>query len=698
MTTSTTTYDELEIGLHRSETGTYQVELRFTDHQSEAEIPPVRGTASLDFAQLLALQHEPAAYGKALAEALLQDSGVRDLYRQARAVVEARDAFLRLRLMVAASAPELHAVRWELLCDPESQAPLACSEKTPFSRFMLSHDWRPATLRAKTVLRALVAVAAPTNLARYRLAAIDGEREVERACTALKGIDVTVLGRQEPLTEEGLLAHLRDGVDVLYLVCHGALIRDVPRLYLQNDDGEVAVADGNQLARRVGELTQAPRLVVLASCESGGRKHSAGDEQPAAEAALAPRLAEAGVLAIIAMQDKISMQTVEQAMPVFFAELLVDGQIDRALAVARGTVRERPDAWMPALYMRLKRGCIWYVPGFTGEDDFSKWRAIVSSVRQGGFVPIVATSVGAHLMGTESELADRIGQRHGFPLAAHERNDLAKVTQYLRVDQSSKYARDEVLKQTRQQILSRHPDLAGGDQLSLPRLLDAVLDRQQDDDPFKILAQLPASVYVTTSSTPQLVKALKAAGREPAPLICDWRPTRDNHPQAPTHMGKPTAAEPVVYHVYGILGKPNSLVLTEDDYFEFLVATAEYKLIPTVVRGCLTCQSLLFLGFRVNELAFRALFQLIMALEGSQQLRDHAHVGVQIDPEEHTLSDIEGARRYLEEYFESGVDTPSISIYWGSSADFLSELREHLDQITDNDLPVAVEEDEDDWF
>ena len=56
------------------------------------------------------------------------------------------------------------------------------------------------------------------------------------------------------------------------------------------------------------------------------------------------------------MQGKISMQTVAEMMPVFFRELQIDGQIDRALAVARGSVRERPDHWMPALFMRLKSG------------------------------------------------------------------------------------------------------------------------------------------------------------------------------------------------------------------------------------------------------------------------------------------------------------------------------------------------------
>ena len=56
------------------------------------------------------------------------------------------------------------------------------------------------------------------------------------------------------------------------------------------------------------------------------------------------------------MQGKISMATVRQFMPLFFAELRRDGQIDRAMAAARGRVRDRPDWWMPVLFMRLRDG------------------------------------------------------------------------------------------------------------------------------------------------------------------------------------------------------------------------------------------------------------------------------------------------------------------------------------------------------
>jgi hypothetical protein len=83
------------------------------------------------------------------------------------------------------------------------------------------------------------------------------------------------------------------------------------------------------------------------------------------------------------MQGKITMDTVEQFMPVFFTELQRDGQIDRAMAVARGVVRPRPDYWMPVLYMRLKTGRIWYIPGFGDERaGFEKWPAMLRSIKR----------------------------------------------------------------------------------------------------------------------------------------------------------------------------------------------------------------------------------------------------------------------------------------------------------------------------
>ncbi|MCP4654878.1 MAG: SUMF1/EgtB/PvdO family nonheme iron enzyme [bacterium] len=349
-------YAELEIDLHRSPAGGPQVELRFTDPESEADLPPERGTAALDFAVLAAL--DPDACGDALADALFHDENVRRLYDHARTTTRGRS--LRLRLALPADAPELHAVAWELVHDPQTRTPLVTADNVLFSRFVRSRDWRRVELGPRGRLKALVAVAAPADLASYQLPAIDVDDELSRIreslCPSGDEVAVEVVGRDEPLTLERLLAQLR-GVDVLYLVCHGVVSCDqVPALFLQDEDGKVAPIETGKLTRAVGELRRPPRLVVFDSRSGGGTTVAA---------ALAPRLAEAGVAAILTVPGGLLGRTAAAVLTVFFRELRRDGRIDRALAVARAVVRDRPDVRMPTLYLRLKRGCLWQETAMT---------------------------------------------------------------------------------------------------------------------------------------------------------------------------------------------------------------------------------------------------------------------------------------------------------------------------------------------
>src|SRR6185369_10909008 len=438
------------------------------------------------------------------------------------------------------------------------------------------------------------------------------------------------------------------------------------------------------------------RLVVLISCESGGTADGT------TQAALAPRLAEAGVTAVIAVQGQVSMETVKKAIPVFFVELGKDGRIDRALAVARGTVRDRPDAWMPALYLRLKSGRLWYEPGFAGEgeeDQFKKWRSIAGSVRQGGSVPILGPDIGEHLYGTARERADRLALAHGFPLEPHDRSDLAKVARYLAVTESRQYARAAVSDQLKAEIRRRDPALADEPKPFEAAVKNSGNRKTGDDDPFRILADLNAAIYITASPDPVLLLSLLAAGRKPKALYTKWRKTEGNHPSEPLFDGVPLAASPVVYYPFGVSrkGEEDSLVLTEDDYLDYLIAAAAYKLMPAVVSGTVVRSSLLFLGFTLDDLAFRVLFRLIMSLEGSGQLGDYAHVGVQVDPEAHSLIDAERAREYLEEYLRSGRDAPKIDIYWGTAADFLKDLRHQLSATAADESPVSADATDDEW-
>ena len=138
-----------------------------------------------------------------------------------------------------------------------------------------------------------------------------------------------------------LVQQLRDGCDVLYLVCHGALIEGEAWLWLEDAAGKSHRVAASELIQRMRELRNVPALVVLASCQSAGGGDDARTSDAGALAALGPGLAEAGIPAVLAMQGDVTIATMAKFMPVFFRELQRDGQIDRAVAAARGAVRDR---------------------------------------------------------------------------------------------------------------------------------------------------------------------------------------------------------------------------------------------------------------------------------------------------------------------------------------------------------------------
>jgi hypothetical protein len=690
-------YADLELGIHRRDAESYVVELRFSGPGEDGDIRLQRGTSpsvlQLESAKLRALQLDPAAYGRYLGAQLFADPQVLAALSEARARAVGGTVVtpLRLRLFVGPSAVELHNVRWETLRDVGGE-PLVMGEHLLFSRYLSSGDWQPVRLRPKGDLRGLVLIAGPSDLADYRLAAVDVPNELDRARAGLGDMTLTMLAEQGTARLTTLIEQLRDAAhedkpfDVLYLVAHGAYIGGESWLWLENAEGKALRIAGSDLVQRIHELPQRPRLVVLASCQSAGdgkERHSADN---GALAALGPALAEAGVPAVVAFQGNISMETVARFMPAFFRELQRDGQIDRALAVARGTVRERPDAWMPVLYMRLKSGQLWYVPGFGKEGDgFEKWPAIISSIEKQRCTPIIGTHMSEFLLGSSRDIAHRWAETFNFPLRAAEREDLPQVAQYLSVNQEPLFPHEQLANYLGESLLDRYGELLtedlreNGTAAELFAAVGKIVRERNPHDPYRVIAELPFPVYVTTNATNMLVEALRAAGKDPQIELCRWNEEVEMLPSIyddePDYQ--PSVERPLVYFLFGIINEPASVVLTEDDYFDFLIsATANKDLIPIAVRRALADTALLFLGFRLDDWNFRVLFRTLMKQEGRSRRQKYAHIAGQIMPEEGRFLEPERARSYLENYFQDS----DISIFWGSSEDFMRALHHNMQQ------------------
>lgn len=677
---------DIELTILRQDQQTYAVDFRFSDSdpQSQSEVRLGAGQAAhaiFDAEKLreFLLANEMKEYGQALTQGLFASEALRTAFAQARASTEQSRSSLRLRLNIHPSAVELNALRWETLADPQSGISFSTDQNVYFSRYLSSLDWRPIRLRAKGELQALAVIAAPSGLEQYKLASVDKAAETAIATAGLEGIGLKVL---EQATLNGIISSLSENeFDILYLVAHGTFVNGESYLWLEDEKGATARVAGSELVTRIRELERRPRLAVLASCQSAGR--GAGDVLTA----LGPRLAEAGIPAVLAMQDNLRMDTSSKFMPLFFSELQKDGQIDRAVAVARGLVREQPDWWVPSLFMRLKSGRLWYTPGFGGpRGEFEKWPSLLRGIQTGRCTPIIGPGLTDALMGSQRDLTQQWADELEYPLSAHERESLPQVAQYRSVDQSRFTAEDEWMAHMRTAIRKRVTLPAS---LSTPDApVDKMLEAAREDlltrdeyEPHKVLAQLPARVFITANTDELLEAALRAAGKNPISMVCPWREfSEETDPSMYNRDDElnPTAEQPLVYHLFGLLSQPESLVLTEDDTFEFLIGiTRHMKNIPDQVGRALTDSALLFLGFQTEEWSFRVLMQALLAKEGNNLLRRHAHIAAQIEPEEGRLLNPGRARRYLETYFARGSEI-EINIYWGTAREFLKELASRL--------------------
>lgn len=677
-------YTDFEISIYQYR-DEYYVLFRFSMTGGDEDIPVISDRpveVIFNFDQLRKASFAPKNYGRCLTEMLFADQSLRSAYGKAK-VRSADKKCLRFRLHIDPSAIQLHGLRWEMLLDPETYLPLATDENVIFSRFLTSPYWGQVELKQKGDLHALVAIASPADCE----SRIDVIEELRRAKEGLEGIEFQKLPEEgHCATLENILDVLRSqpGIDILYLVCHGMMKQGQPYLFLENEQGDMDWVSGKTLALCMQQIQNRPRLVVLVSCQSAGS--GTGD----ALAALGPRLADIGIPAVIAMQDDFSFETAARFFPIFFRELQRDGQIDRAMAAARGAVRERFDAWVPVLFMRLKSGRLWYVPGFSNDHrGFEKFPSQIRNIKRGRCTPILGPGLVEPILGSLREIARRWADDFHYPMEPHECESLPQVAQFLTIDQDAMFPFDDL----EASLIGRiHKTFKNGQtdgqadnssiRHNLNHLIEQVganLRKKQALEPHKVLAGLPLPIYLTANQDYLLEAALREVGKDPQTFLCPWnqyiKKAKTVYDLEPNY--EPTSKRPIVFHLFGTWDQPDSVVLTEDQYFDFLIGvTSNKNLIPEQVREALINNSLLILGFRIEEWDFRVIFRSLLMPPGVNRRHLFSHIAAQLEPEDGRILEPLRARLYLEQYFQKS----SIDIYWGCPEEFMAELMVHLNK------------------
>lgn len=309
--------------------------------QRVALVPPIVRLA-LDPLMLRGLTLQPQEYSQVLTSMVFEPRLLRALgYAQGyqRGIREP----IALRIALDPDADELHALRWELLREPPDGPPLSTSGETIFARTFLPDTPTGQNLVPAGNHRALVAVADPPA---HPLPSDPPVDYVALASQSLAYMRPTVLdgrdGRRRA-TLAALNTALGEGPEVLYLVSHGAMIGGQPLLYLEQEgEADYRPTEGLRLIEVIAQQPR-PLLVVLLSCDSAGNDYEA-------LAAIGPRLAKAGVPAVLAMHGQVSPAFVAVFVPQVLDQLRRDGRVDRAVAVARRSIGLGDDAWKPILW------------------------------------------------------------------------------------------------------------------------------------------------------------------------------------------------------------------------------------------------------------------------------------------------------------------------------------------------------------
>jgi len=120
------------------------------------------------------------------------------------------------------------------------------------------------------------------------------------------------------------------------------------------------------------------------------------------------------------------------------------------------------------------------------------------------------------------------------------------------------------------------------------------------------LAALPFRLCVSASPDNLMFRAFEDAGKAPQRSYYDF------HGPVAAKLQAPTVEQPLLYHLFGHCDDPASLVLTERDLIEFLIAVVkETPPVPDQVRSILADEavSFLFLGFGFQNWYLRVLLQ-----------------------------------------------------------------------------------------
>jgi SIR2-like domain len=289
------------------------------------------------------------------------------------------------------------------------------------------------------------------------------------------------------------------------------------------------------------------------------------------------------------------------------------------------------------------------------------WELLLERIQGGKCTPFLGAGVNYNILPTGREIAERWAADYRYPL--RDNYDLTRVAQFVAIKRDdAMWPKDKILRLFEEKV----------EQIDLEAKLTS------PDNPMAVLAKLPLPIYITTNYDDFMLQALKYRGKMPYLELCCWNSfVARKHKSVLKGKSRinPTKDTPIVFHLHGHKGIPESLVLTEDDYLDFLVEVSkQQELLPPRIQEAVSSSSLLFIGYRLADMNFRVLFRgLVNSMPGALR---YLSLAVQLPPDEGSEEERSNTQAYLNQYFGN----VKVKVYWGKADDFVRELQERWEK------------------
>lgn len=278
------------------------------------------------------------------------------------------------------------------------------------------------------------------------------------------------------------------------------------------------------------------------------------------------------------------------------------------------------------------------------------WDTLIKRINDGKCTAFLGAGACHPILPLGKDLAEKWAKEYDYPL--EDCGNLSRVAQFMAVDhRDPMFPKDEIAREFKNYTA---PDF------------------NEPDEPHGILADLPISIYITTNYDDFMMQALKSRNKDPKLELCLWNKYIKDQPSIfeskPDFV--PNPANPVVFHLHGYREVPESLVLTEDDLLDFVVnISRDQDVLPPIIKKAIAGTSLLFIGYRLADWNFRAIFRGIV--NSMEKVLRRLSVSVQFPRPKKKL-----ALEYLTEYFK----TTDVLVYWGKAREFARDLRERWEK------------------